>query len=108
MGVPDDEDLEFIDNEQAMAFIQRQKKRHLEQGRKPVDWSKRIPHASSQAVDLLKGLLAFSPDKRLTVEAAINHPYFENLRKLDKPPKCLDKFDWTWEQNQNLKTKSIQ
>jgi len=46
MGVPEDDDLEFIDNEQAMAFIQRQKKRHLEQGRKPVDWNKRIPHAT--------------------------------------------------------------
>ena len=26
MGVPEDEDLEFIDNEQAMVFVQRQKK----------------------------------------------------------------------------------
>jgi serine/threonine protein kinase len=46
---------------------------------------------------LLIGLLTFSPDKRLDVEKAINHPYFENLRKLDNPPKCEKKFDWLWE-----------
>jgi len=31
------------------------------------------------------------------VEQAINHPYFENLRKLDDPPSCNLKFDWQWE-----------
>jgi serine/threonine protein kinase len=46
---------------------------------------------------LLKQLLAFNPDKRITVEEAINHPYFENLRKFDDPPKCTNVFDWSWE-----------
>ena len=45
-----------------------------------MDWKKRIPQASDEAIDLLKGLLAFSPEKRLTVEKALNHPYFYNLR----------------------------
>lgn len=30
VGFPSDEDLEFIDNDQALAFIQRQRKRELE------------------------------------------------------------------------------
>ena len=38
LGVPEEEDLEFIDNEQAMVFIQRQKEKQLEQGRKCIDW----------------------------------------------------------------------
>jgi len=33
----------------------------------------------------------------LTVDEAINHPYFANLRKLDNPPKCPAPFDWSWE-----------
>ena len=68
MGVPEDEDLEFIDNEQAMVFIQRQKEKQLEQGRKCIEWKQRIPHASDHTIVLLKGLLAFNPDKRITVE----------------------------------------
>ena len=97
IGVPEDEDLEFIDNEHAMVFIQKQRKNQLEQGRKTVDWKQRIPHATDDAIDLLKQLLAFNPEKRLTVEEAINHPYFANLRKLDNPPKCPQTFDWSWE-----------
>ena len=73
-----------------------------------MDWKKRIPHASDPAIDLLKGLLTFSPVKRFTVEQAINHPYFANLRKLDNPPKCNEEFDWTWEQwHQEKRVKSI-
>lgn len=66
-------------------------------GKKKVNWRQRIPHASDDAIELLEGLLSFNPYKRLTVEQAINHPYFENLRKLDDPPRCTQKFDWSWE-----------
>jgi serine/threonine protein kinase len=55
----------------------------------------------------LKGLLAFSPDKRLTVDEAINHPYFEELRKRDIPPKCMKVFDWDWEENLRSKARSL-
>jgi hypothetical protein len=51
-----------------MVFIQRQKEKQLEQGRKCIEWKQRIPHASDHTIDLLKGLLAFNPDKRITVE----------------------------------------
>jgi len=54
IGVPDEEDLEFIDNEHAMVFIQNQRKQQIESGRKTVDWKQRIPHASDEAIDLLK------------------------------------------------------
>jgi len=57
---------------------------------------------------LLKGLLAFSPDKRFTVDEAINHPYFEELRKRDIPPKCMKEFDWQWEENLRSKSRSLQ
>lgn len=43
-------------------------------------------------------MLAFNPEKRCTVDEAIDHPYFANLRKLDKnPPRCPKTFDWSWE-----------
>ena len=98
--MPDDEDLKIIDNPQARVFIERQRKLQLEQGKEPIDWKKRIPHASDQAIDLLKGLLTFSHEKRLTVEQAICHPYFDNLKRLDNPPRCEKKFDWDWEKQQ--------
>lgn len=97
LGCPDEKDLDFIDNEHSMVFIQNQRKKQLESDRKPIDWNERIPHASNEAVDLLQNLLAFNPNKRIKVEDAINHPYFKNLRDLDHPPSCSKKFSWSWE-----------
>jgi serine/threonine protein kinase len=34
-----------------------------------------FPTASEEALDLLKKLLQFNPNKRLTVEQALQHPY---------------------------------
>jgi len=36
-----------------------------------------IPKASSIALDMLERLLAFSPDKRIGVEEALQHPYLK-------------------------------
>ena len=48
----------------------------------------------------MKGLLTFSPERRLTVEQAIAYLYFDSLKKLDNLPKCKKKFNWEWEKQQ--------
>lgn len=45
--------------------------------RKPIE--DLIPDAPADAIDLLKKLLHFNPDKRLTAEQALKHPYVERF-----------------------------
>lgn len=44
---------------------------------KGKDLRSAIPKASLAAVDLLSGLLAYDPKKRLTAYEALQHPYFQ-------------------------------
>lgn len=46
-----------------------------------VTWSKLLPDAPSAAVDLLSRLLLWDPDKRLTAEEALAHPWLRGYRQ---------------------------
>merc|ERR1711912_230215 len=47
-----------------------------------------FPHASPEALDLLRRLLQFNPMKRINAEAALSHPYVSQFHNPDDEPKC--------------------
>jgi len=53
------------------------------------------------AVDLLSKMLEFDPDKRISIESALKHPYFQNYQNVveeeSKPPH-ISKFDFLFEE----------
>lgn len=46
--------------------------------------TKLLPHASPEALDLMMKLLTYNPDDRLSAKQALRHPYFKDIRRLDK------------------------
>jgi mitogen-activated protein kinase 1/3 len=43
------------------------------------NWKTKFPNANPSVFELLDGFLHFNPEKRMNVEEALKHPYFEEI-----------------------------
>jgi mitogen-activated protein kinase 1/3 len=71
LGTPSKEDLLFIRDKNALKYIQSfpiSKKQNLKQ---------KFPGSSDDAIDLLEKMLKFNPQKRISSEQALLHPFFQ-------------------------------
>lgn len=72
------------------------------------DFSKLFPEASPEAIDLLKKLLMFDPEKRINVVDALAHPYLAEFHMLEDEPsrESVDYLDFEFEDH-NLTTQQL-
>jgi mitogen-activated protein kinase 15 len=47
-----------------------------------------FPQANDDAADLLRRLLVFDPDKRMTAAEALRHPYVSHFHDPNNEPRC--------------------
>ncbi|XP_014890942.1 mitogen-activated protein kinase 15 isoform X1 [Poecilia latipinna] len=78
---PSPEDILAIKSEYGSSVIQRM----LLKPQVPLE-DLLQPSVPPDALDLLKGLLVFNPDKRLTAEQALHHPYVSRFHNPAKEP----------------------
>ncbi|CAF1018983.1 unnamed protein product [Rotaria magnacalcarata] len=69
VGSPDESDLVSIVNERARNYVS------LLPVRKKTPWKQLFPNASDLALNMLDYLLTFNPNRRVSVEEALKHPY---------------------------------
>lgn len=75
VGKPKDlSELAFVTNPKAQKFMEDLP------DYPPADLRRRFPSASGEAVDLLSRMLVMRPDRRLSVDEALKHPYLRSLR----------------------------
>jgi len=69
IGSPDEADLISIINDRARNYVS------LLPVRKRTPWKQLYPNASDLSLNMLDFLLTFNPNRRVTVEEALKHPY---------------------------------
>ena len=73
LGTPPAASVEKIRNDKARRYLSQMKPKQ------PEDWRKVFPMASPGAIGIMKRLLAFDHDERVTAEEALRDPYFQGL-----------------------------
>ncbi|KAJ3498138.1 hypothetical protein NLG97_g1362 [Lecanicillium saksenae] len=91
LGTPSEETLSRIGSPRAQEYV-----RNLPfMPRKP--FQSLFPNANPHANNLLDAMLAFDPSRRITVEAALQHPYLEVWHDPSDEPNCPAAFDFAFE-----------
>jgi len=91
LGTPSGEDMKFISNDKALEYIKSLKKQPK------VPLSKLYPSANPLAIDLMEKMLVFNPNKRISVDEALKHPYLKGLHNPKTEYECKSPFDFEFE-----------
>ncbi|TXG62928.1 hypothetical protein EZV62_009922 [Acer yangbiense] len=91
IGSPDESSLGFLRSDNARRYV-----RMLPQFPKQ-NFSARFPNVSPGAVDLLEKMLVFDPNRRITVDEALCHPYLAPLHDINEEPVCPRPFSFDFE-----------
>ncbi|KAL0953606.1 hypothetical protein HGRIS_004814 [Hohenbuehelia grisea] len=71
--------------------------------KKGVPFTKVLPQADEQAIDLVSKMLTFDPSKRITVPQALEHPWLAGYHDDVDEPICDTTFD-KWQELEKLET----
>ncbi|CEM02683.1 unnamed protein product [Vitrella brassicaformis CCMP3155] len=71
LGTPTEDDLQEIEKDE---FVRRYSRRQ------PISLRTKFAAASDEGLDLLRRMLAFRPSQRTTLDEALDHPFFADVR----------------------------
>ncbi len=93
LGNPSAKLVSKIENEKNKDFVRQLPKR---EGK---DFDQLFKGGNPDAIDLLKKMLTYDPDDRITVEQALEHPYLKQLHYPDDEPTTqpVSAFDFDFE-----------
>ncbi|XP_024366904.1 mitogen-activated protein kinase 4a [Physcomitrium patens] len=92
IGTPEDRDLGFLRSDNARRYI-----KHLPR-QSPIPLTQKFRGINRSALDLVEKMLVFDPAKRITVEAALAHPYLASLHDINDEPASVSPFEFDFEE----------
>jgi mitogen-activated protein kinase 15 len=92
-GRPSQDDIEAIQSNLAKTMLESLP------ASKAKSMAEIFPTASDDALDLLEKLLQFNPEKRLTADEALEHPYVAQFHNPDDEPICKKLINITMDDN---------
>ncbi|EGR28707.1 mitogen-activated protein kinase 3, putative [Ichthyophthirius multifiliis] len=101
LGMPSDEDLSFIGNQNAKQYVESLQKNPR------VSVKSFIKYENPLALDLLDKMLEINPSKRLTAEEALAHPYLESLHDEIDEPKFEGNINFDFESDQSITSEQL-
>lgn len=78
LGTPTDDDISYVTDAKAIGYLKSFNP--IER----VNMASKYPGTSPEGIDLLNKMLQFNPYFRVSVDDALNHPFFTRVRKSHK------------------------
>ena len=67
-----------------------------------INFKSKFPGSSDESLDLLQKMLIFDPNKRITVNECLEHPFFQSIRDPNKEEEATFNLEFEFENDINL------
>lgn len=97
LGTPEESVIQRIGSDKAQVYVRTLPVKE------PIPFSRLLPAADHQALDLLRKMLSFDPLSRTAVYEALAHPWLSTYHDDSDEPECVNKFE-KWKDIEKLET----
>ena len=98
IGSPDEESMGFVTDPNAVLYL----KSLIQKKKKKINFKTKFPGSSDESLDLLQKMLVFDPNKRITVNECLEHPFFKSIRDPNKEEEASFNLEFEFEKDNNL------
>ena len=98
IGSPNEESMGFVTDPNAVLYLKSlsQKKKNK------INFKTKFPGSCDESLDLLQKMLIFDPNKRITVNECLEHPFFKSIRDPNKEEEATFDLEFEFEKDNNL------
>jgi mitogen-activated protein kinase 1/3 len=96
IGTPSEEEMSFVTDRNGILYLKSLKTRPK------MDLKIKFPGSNNEALDLLHQMLQFNPNKRITVNQALDHVFFTEVRCKNKEIESDFNLEFEFEKDENL------